>query len=235
MMLKKFFRKTIRAAKESAQQMYEDDFVILETGTPVGTREEPDQASESANQVIEEGEYSYEDTGVKFERSDSTLNSDEAGASPTLKAIRKYAETQTLHEVNEPKDSRTGRSNGLAEKSYGNPLRRTPRNGATNTVDLYSRQNIRMLRAKNEDSGSLAEKKIPEQGRINANGERGRHTFSSELNRSLEETDIQDDAAFLLYKQMREEIDTMNNRIDKIEELLQILLQDLGVTGKKAR
>ncbi|MEX1062729.1 MAG: hypothetical protein WEC12_03935 [Balneolaceae bacterium] len=100
MILKKFLGKTLKAAKKSARQMYGDDFVIPETdsstaGSAVGRSAVGRSATGSAGSAGRK-----KDITVMADLENRQATRAEEPTSPTLKAIRKYAEEQNSEEQN---------------------------------------------------------------------------------------------------------------------------------------
>ncbi|MTI86467.1 MAG: hypothetical protein FH748_00710 [Balneolaceae bacterium] len=166
MILKKFFGKTIEAAKKSAQQMYGDDFLLIESSEGDGENKEAkitivSDANKGSGQektrpgsTSPKAKTSMAAEGVKFERSSQQPKaSANNGTSSKLKSLRKIAEKQVeakekagtfglnLHKAQ-------AKQNGSIKKE----LNEQPKEPASGTV--YSRA---LVRPKNNTSNNSQE------------------------------------------------------------------------------
>lgn len=149
MILKKFLGNTIEAAKKSAQQMYGDDFVVLDTSDDDGKSRitvAVDQKSSDAGKQNRQ-QRDRQENGVRFERSAGQPGGFEdkrKELSSNLEKLRRYAEK------NEPlngKNIGTDKQNSDGEKT---PFKKTAfspsqndESRSTENRSLYSRANVR--------------------------------------------------------------------------------------------
>jgi flagellar biosynthesis GTPase FlhF len=234
-MLKKFIGKTIEAAKMSAKQMYEDDFVILDSTPEKGGKEagitvmvdqkKKVQSSEKKPSPAFNKRSDSTPEGVRFERSDSN------GASPNLQRLRSLARSNFGREF--------GRAyKGEEEKNTAGTEKRTAAdqkpagiaNEKNNPQRMYRRSSVRTpVSTKPENSDSA----LP----LNGNGEASKNggsystTGSDELltpERSLlrrfEESKpkiaVPGAAGTSSNRQGEREIAALHKRFDKLEALL---------------
>ncbi|WP_340103550.1 hypothetical protein [Rhodohalobacter sp. 8-1] len=149
MILKKFLGKTIEAAKKSAQQMYGDDFVILDSNDTDGKSQitvAVDQTDSESEQPKKRSE-SEQQNGVQFERSGETPDQKDEqsdSVSSNLEKLRKFAEK------NEPFNGKNITDNSSKGSSEKTPFKKTAfspsqNNGsqAPQKQSLYSRASAR--------------------------------------------------------------------------------------------
>ncbi|REL38661.1 hypothetical protein DYD21_01550 [Rhodohalobacter sp. SW132] len=179
MILKKFLGKTIDAAKKSAQLMYGDDFVILDSNSDdskgnagitvaVGKKENaneeqnPNDRHQSASR-----EQKQNGNGVSFER---TLDqAAESSVSKNLENLRRYAEKNApLNGKNigsDEEDSESeNRSEKKSEKTAFTPGGSKPGKLQQNGQGVYSRANVRSSFSQNTQNNRSddSRKEIPE-------------------------------------------------------------------------
>lgn len=154
MILKKFLGKTIEAAKKSAQQMYGDDFVILDSNDTDGKSQitvAVDQPDTESQQTAKRPE-SKQKNGVQFERSGKTPDQKDeqsASVSSNLEKLRQYAEK------NEPfngKNIADRSSNGSTEKT---PFKKTSFSPSGNNTSQASKKQSLYSRASARSSTSF--------------------------------------------------------------------------------
>ena len=149
MILKKFLGKTIDAAKKSAQQMYGDDFVVLDSSDDDGKSQitvAVDHKSDTSDEQ-QPKQKKPQENGVRFERSagqPGDFEEQRKQISSNLEKLRQYAEK------NEPvngKNSAADSKNNTGEKT---PFKKTAfapsKNSESKTSgnpSLYSRANVR--------------------------------------------------------------------------------------------
>lgn len=149
MILKKFLGKTIDAAKKSAQQMYGDDFVILDSNDTDGKSQitvAVDQVDTESHQQSDPGD-SDQENGVQFERSGETpdrQDQESSSVSSNLEKLRKYAEN------NEPLNGKNITDNSKQGSGEKTPFKKTafsPSGSGTSqppkNQSLYSRASAR--------------------------------------------------------------------------------------------
>lgn len=149
MILKKFLGKTIEAAKKSAQQMYGDDFVVLDSSDDDGKSQitvAVDQKSDTPDEPNEK-QNDQQENGVRFERSAGQpggFEDQRKDISSNLEKLRLYAEkNESLNGKNIGSDSK----NGTTEKTPFKKTAFSPSHNndspASNNQSLYSRANVR--------------------------------------------------------------------------------------------
>src|SRR6056297_2281346 len=127
MILKKFIGKTIDAAKKSAQQMYGDDFVVLDSSDDDGKSQitvAVDQNHKNAGEQNKQ-QQDRQENGVRFERSAARpggFEKQRKEVSSNLEKLRKYAEK------NEPPNGKN-----IGPENQDEPAEKT----------LYTRANAR--------------------------------------------------------------------------------------------
>ena len=235
MILKKFLGKTIEAAKKSAQQMYGDDFVVLDSsdtdssgnaGITIAADTEKSDIHPRENRG-EKGqkENRKPENGVSFER---TLDRDsEKKSGSTLDALRRYAEK------NDPADGKNigntvngQRRENDAEKKYSEKTAFRPsanrQNSSTGNQSLYSRANVRPSVPERKEQVSKQEKKVaPENGTENAGrDEKGLlskfDNAGPRINRSSTSSTVPSSQP----RREQREITALHKRFDKLEALL---------------
>jgi len=149
MILKKFIGKTIDAAKKSAQQMYGDDFVVLDSSDDDGKSQitvAVDQNHKNAGEQNKQ-QQDRQENGVRFERSAARpggFEKQRKEVSSNLEKLRKYAEK------NEPLNGKNIGSENQNEPAEKTPFKKTSfspsqNNGASTSgkKTLYTRANAR--------------------------------------------------------------------------------------------
>jgi len=149
MILKKFLGKTIEAAKKSAQQMYGDDFVVLDSSDDDGKSQitvAVDHKSDTPDEQQPE-QKNQQDNGVRFERSagqPGDLEEQRKEISSNLKKLRRYAEkNEPLNGKNIAADNKNGTEKKTSFKKTAFSPSQNGESQTSGTASLYSRANVR--------------------------------------------------------------------------------------------
>jgi flagellar biosynthesis GTPase FlhF len=158
MILKNIFGKTIEAARESAQQMFGDDFLVIETKEADASgqasitifsdaKKEKEQAAQPSQKPTVSRE--EEKPGVTFERSQEAKTSPKPPSKKdTLSSLRKHAQELDHIKFNGTEQTHlNGKNNAPAEKD-------SPDDDDTNTTGAYSRSAFRKSPANGRTAGS---------------------------------------------------------------------------------
>ncbi|MEQ8525926.1 hypothetical protein [Gracilimonas sp.] len=234
MILKNIFGKTIEAAKKSAQQMYGDDFLVIESSEAEGAdgkaritifsdgKKEGQTNGHQNKKPAQAQPKSAPQEGVKFERSDNApapQNSESESfrtKKDTLGSLRKFAEQQMGAELN-------GHQNGTTTLEEPND------DGPEKTSDmLYSRSFIRPVKPAREKKkennfkkpDSASEK--PETEKKEAPAEKGKSNgFITHFKPSKPQTTVAPEVQEVVSTRHNErEIKALHKRFDKLEALL---------------
>ena len=231
MILKNIFGKTIEAAKKSAQQMYGDDFLVIESSEGNGADEkaritifsdgkkEGGAQGQTPEKTVQEQPQNI--NGVKFERSGDSpvpqhnVRADDTTPKNTLNSLRKFAEQQANGTLN-------GHQNGFAKPSTSNGT------ATENNSDLmYNRSSVRPskpLEKKAEENKSKEEQKpvsildgkaTPSPEKKNSNG------FITHFKPTQAKPETKFETEQLSSPRHNErEIKALHKRFDKLEALL---------------
>lgn len=149
MILKKFLGKTIEAAKKSAQQMYGDHFVILDSSDDEGKSQitvAVDQKNSNTDKRKEQ-QKKQQENGVRFERSAGQPGGFEEKRkeiSSNLEKLRQYAEkNEPLNGKNIGSDKQKGSEEKTPFKKTAFSPSQNSSSRASNKQSLYSRANVR--------------------------------------------------------------------------------------------
>jgi flagellar biosynthesis GTPase FlhF len=236
MILKNIFGKTIEAAKKSAQQMYGDDILVIESAEATeengkaritifsdGKKEAFKNGHQKADQPKKQPDVAPS-AGVKFERTTSPNGTRTNGSSTRLASLRKYAEELSGDEG----AAKNGFSfqkpvqNGSLKEEASSPEKEKP----SDTV--YSRSLIRNMQPKNSavsNSHSAApQEDAPEQAseeKTTAEAQPAQKKFITHF----KETKKAEPKADVLPaspspRQEQREINALHKRFDKLEALL---------------
>lgn len=149
MILKNIFGKTVEAARESARQMFGDDFLVIETKEADGSGQASitifsDARKEKQNHAAPQKEASdksgssqkEQKPGVTFERITPANNTPVSSKEDKLSSLRKYAQELDNHAFN---GTQNRLANGSADTGQGTP----EENNSKPATGAYSRSAIR--------------------------------------------------------------------------------------------
>src|SRR5699024_4217059 len=165
--------------------MYGDDYTMLETKSSGNEQEEQEYISERS--YVEVTEYNSQNAGVKFEPSNGPALESEADISPKLKAIRKYAEEQTLHETRSLKNERVNIPDRSSEETEDVSLLQSSPKNAGNSTDMYSRRSIRLVQSYNDTTNRPGRKQVDKNNK-SQEYKLSESSFSAELDQSVSRT-----------------------------------------------
>lgn len=234
MILKNIFGKTIEAAKKSAQQMYGDDFLVIESSEAEGAdgkaritifsdgkKEGHTNGNKNGTTIQKQPENAPEE-GVKFERSGDAPTPRKKGTESippkkdTLGSLRKFAEQQMGAELNgygngtavleEPNDDESEKnSDMLYSRSFIRPVKPAPEKKKENNIEKA-------------DSGfqkTESEKKEAAPDQAKSNGFITR--FKPTKQRTTAAPEVQE---VVSTRHNEREIKALHKRFDKLEALL---------------
>ncbi len=215
MILKKIIGKTLEAARESARQMYGDDFVILESfqaeeDKDAGITVVVDKNHKKGSLPSGSGDQKSADGGVRFEPSNKRRNQ--------LDSLRKYAHEQ---------DAKLNKEEGTtANSSKATPFEPGILNGKSttnNSNSLYSRANIRKDLPQEISSSEAENDSSPNEHK--SSGKTGFKPSSSSIYSRFDESKPKIKASVSTpsvstQRRNEREITALHKRFDKLEALL---------------
>lgn len=228
MILKNIFGKTIEAAKKSAQQMYGDDFLVIEHSEATGENGKARITifSDVKKVALKNGHQKPEmaaPTGVKFERTTTANGARTNGSSTRLAALRKYAEELSADKApakNEPSFKNVAQ-NGSAKEEASTPTKEK------HSDTLYSRSLIRSAKLPKTDS-NISETVVPSKDLTTQEVE-GKPSKAAPAQKKFsthfkETKRVEPKVDILLTspspRQEQREINSLHKRFDKLEALL---------------
>jgi len=204
MIMNNFLDKTIRAAKQSALQIYGDDF--SELALLLYEDEEPERKKEK-----QDHQNTPQKHGIIFERSSEAGNkTDKYNGSSTLQSLRKYAAQQSSTEAEEIKNWDTTDSSPRKENKTSSVSKQ-----------LYSRKDVR--KQPNKD---VSESNTQSAGnKVKAAKKREDQEDTTKSNTSpVDKTPKQDTETEAKEENLTDTSGNLLDRINKLESLVQLML-----------
>lgn len=235
MILKKFLGKTIEAAKKTAQQMYGDNFVILDSSDSDGKSQitvAVDNKESESDQRRQQRD-TPQDNGVLFERTGgSAKSSDENtnGVSSNLEKLRQYAENNELTGGKNIGDS-TERKSGEKTSFKKTAFSPTGQNGSADQKKppIYSRASARPSTSftptqpdakKSERSEDVDTTEPDRAEKASENSRSGKPDLLSRFDKAGPKVHRTSNVPSSTPRKEQREITALHKRFDKLEALL---------------
>jgi len=217
--MNEFLNKTIKAAKHSTLQIYEDDFSNLSL---LITEEDKMEKRHKHRKGKPK-------SGVIFERSSETkedINTSEV--SPTLKSLRKYAAEQTSTEIDEIENwSSSALSTGIRSTAASNVK-------APPAQQVYSRKDIRKTSLKQDDSKNSGKSDGKNLHLLKETEEVSGISIPSKITANKKSVGAVHSGSNENFSHISKEPQlNTDSRLDRLESLVQLLLsaEDLGYSS----